>query len=156
MPADEHLGGQFKVYHGTTAAWKGAPSASHDHPLHVATDTDLPGDYAFRTSGFDAEEDYEALTQGRIKEFAVDPAARIHHTDEGHFDGILSPEGQGVARDYDMTMFKGQGLGIVYNPAVLHHVRDIGYKEHMRSDPEDEMEEMHGEDWRDQLGRRRR
>jgi len=39
---------------------------------------------------------------------------------------------------------------------VLHHVRDIGYKEHMRSDPEDEMEEMHGEDWRDQLGRRRR
>jgi hypothetical protein len=153
MPADEHLGKQFKVYHGTQYPWEGPPSASPEHPLHVASNTDLPGDYAFPVGGYDPAEDYESMTRGRIREYAVDPAAKIHHTEEGHFDGILSPEGQEQAKGHDMTMFK-EGLGIVYNPAVLHHVRDIGYKEHMHSDPEDEMEYMHGEDWRHHLRRR--
>jgi hypothetical protein len=154
MPADEHLGDQFKVYHGTSGSWSGKPSASHERPFHVATDTDLPSDHAWPVTGYDAEMDHEILTEGHIKEFAVDPAAKIHHTEEGHFDGVLSPEGQEEAKGYDMTVFKGQGLGIVYNPDVLHHVRNIGYREHMHSDPEEQMEEMHGEDWRHHMRRR--
>jgi len=157
MPADEHLGGQFKVYHGTASAWSGPPSASREHPLHVASDPDLPGDYAWPPlSGYDVDMDYETLTEGHIKEFDVDPAAKIHYTDQGHFDGVLDEEGQRRAEGHDMTIFREGGLGIVYNPEVLHHVRNIGYKEHTRLDPDDEMEYAHGEDWRDQLGRRRR
>ncbi len=152
--AEEHVSrDQLKhVYHGTQYPWKGTtPDASYDRPFHVAADTDLPTDYAFDLGrGFEPEEDWRIMNEGHIKEFAVDPAAKVHFTDEEHFDGVLSEQEQDRVRRgrYDMTMFKGK-LGIVYNPAVLKHTRDISYKEHTRSNPEDEMEWTHGEDWRD-------
>lgn len=154
MPADEHLSGEQvrRVFHGTEFAWKtDVPSASYDAPFHIATEPhDFPAEKAFGMGGGDASEMWETLNSGRIKEFEVDPAAKIHHTTTPHMDAILPMEEQEHVRAhrYDMTMFEGK-LGIVYNPAVLKHTRDISFKEHTGRNPEDEMEYAHGEDWRD-------
>ena len=83
----------------------------------------------------------------------MSPAAVIHHTEEGHFDGVLSDQEMARARAMkaDLTVFKDSNLATVYNPGVLTHERNIHFREHTRSHPEDEMEWMHGEDWRDWL-----
>jgi hypothetical protein len=167
MPAndEDHLGEQFRLYHGTPWTWKPGqkPSGSYDAygALHVDTDPhDFPEERAFGDfhTASEPQEAWDAARSGRVMEFKLRPGAKVHFTDTPHADAVLPDEEmEHVKRQgFDMTLFpksKGGHYGVVYNPDAIEHVKSHKFEDITRRNLEDEMDWQHGEDWREWVHR---
>ncbi len=173
MPAndEEHLGEQFRMFHGTAWPWitqdpqgrrteRTMPmNVTHERPLHFDTDIqDFPKEKAFDDfyNTDDPNESREVAQAGRVMEFRLKPGAKVHYTNTPHMDGVLPDEELEHIKNtgVDVTLFrKGRDsshfLGLIHNAEAIEHVKTHRFRDVIGSRVEDELAWKYGDYWGD-------